>query len=851
MASYPYDCVLGKGLYFDGASGPGLSSGWVSDNANLDALPAIEQYSPGRYRYRLIANTFDRHSAKKIIRYLRGVPTIVEADVGISVSEFSTTGGIDSATYVPYATISGYNTSGSIQWRAGIFLRHYHNPFVTKNVSVQIRLMDSGATTHYSTAILDNQIEAIELPYNFEYSARVKVEQTGPTTFAFYINNVLIGSYTDSEFVMIPRIGIDLAQYIAASDATMYGWVDNIRCIGPLASDLTRPAWDPATWAIGAAWSIVAPSTCQQSPGAYTSSAAWLPAIACEGLEVYFQFVTTMGSGSGSVGGYDGHGGIGVYSSNVTGAPNKPSVLNPPVVAGHNTPGGRRIFAWPVSGSALFEKSGLTHSVPYTVNGHFKFTRNGVNWNVEIFMEVVGQAFSQTGTRTAQSYANDQCRIVLLGGVGDSATSGDAVQFTMLRIVSPGMGETCLGPTPDPWPIVNSGIAFNPYACELGKKTSWFLDEYIGPTLRGEWNLLTGVPVFANGFMTVDPEDIVNVLGTFWHGIPLMMSDDGMITVEIQGHVDQLNRLGAGSGRDAVDLTIHNQDETESSRCLLQRDATTATTYHFRTEDAGGNVNQVSFTISYPYTVRIRAEVYEDEVQWFVNDNLIHTYTWATPITRIFPEVAAGTDALHRGYIHYCYIAGVEGFPDLCMGDPASGIARYRNMMINLLPQWLPWRNLNPVFQLFLESFAVESDRVHTGSDDLLREADPARATSALLLSEWEDMALLPEEKPTGAETQSQRQQVVAAKVTNQGGQSRAFFIALAASLGMTIVITEGGTTTLARVGTARVGTARTNDPGNVFIWNIQVTADPNTQLAKFQTMVARLKPAHTSVTYS
>ncbi|GEM_PF-6278216 len=170
---------------------------------------------------------------------------------------------------------------------------------------------------------------------------------------------------------------------------------------------------------------------------------------------------------------------------------------------------------------------------------------------------------------------------------------------------------------------------------------------------------------------------------------------------------------------------------------------------------------------------------------------------------------------------------GSPGFPDLFQGTPTSRLASYRNMLVNLLPQGFPWRNLNTIFRLFLESFAVEMDRLHGRSEDLIMQSNPGTAISADLLKEWERMALLSDELPVGTETEAQRQALVAAKVTtNYSGPSRQFFITLATRLGLNIVITEGGTNLPARVGSARVGTSRVNGEGNVYIWNIQFLID-------------------------
>lgn len=186
--------------------------------------------------------------------------------------------------------------------------------------------------------------------------------------------------------------------------------------------------------------------------------------------------------------------------------------------------------------------------------------------------------------------------------------------------------------------------------------------------------------------------------------------------------------------------------------------------------------------------------------------------------------------------------------------DPSlHRIAWYEQMMVNLLPLGVLWTKLNGTFRSLLQSFAVELFRLHGLGLKIVDESDPRKATLDLMLPDRERNFLLPEELPVGTETEAERQQVVYAKMVNSGGQSRAFFINLAASLGLTIEITEGSDLEAARVGSARVGTARVNAAGNNYIWNIEFVEPPFTGAVvdKFKAMIERLKPAHTFVTYT
>lgn len=177
---------------------------------------------------------------------------------------------------------------------------------------------------------------------------------------------------------------------------------------------------------------------------------------------------------------------------------------------------------------------------------------------------------------------------------------------------------------------------------------------------------------------------------------------------------------------------------------------------------------------------------------------------------------------------------------------------RFGKMMLDLLPRGLLWRNLNETFQEFMESWAAELKRIDDLGPVFIQEAFPGTSTLDLMLEDWERVALLGDERPDGSETEQQRQQVVAAKVTTgYTGPSRQFFTDLAAKFGMTVLVTDGtGDETPPRVDVARVDVARLNDVTNIFQWNIAVIADPLTQLTKFQALVDRIKPAHTQVEY-
>lgn len=107
----------------------------------------------------------------------------------------------------------------------------------------------------------------------------------------------------------------------------------------------------------------------------------------------------------------------------------------------------------------------------------------------------------------------------------------------------------------------------------------------------------------------------------------------------------------------------------------------------------------------------------------------------------------------------------------------------YLQQLQNLLPKGPAWPCApNNLITLILDFFAEEFCRVDLRIDDLLNEADP-RVTYELL-SDWERVAGLPDPCVTIDQSIEQRRISLTSKLTMQGGQSRQYFIDLAASMG-------------------------------------------------------------------
>lgn len=79
--------------------------------------------------------------------------------------------------------------------------------------------------------------------------------------------------------------------------------------------------------------------------------------------------------------------------------------------------------------------------------------------------------------------------------------------------------------------------------------------------------------------------------------------------------------------------------------------------------------------------------------------------------------------------------------------------------------------------------------RVDARAADLLNEADPR--TTLELLEDWERVAGLPDTCISSPDNIPERQVALTSRLNDRGGQSRAYFIELAASLGYVVTIDE------------------------------------------------------------
>lgn len=148
--------------------------------------------------------------------------------------------------------------------------------------------------------------------------------------------------------------------------------------------------------------------------------------------------------------------------------------------------------------------------------------------------------------------------------------------------------------------------------------------------------------------------------------------------------------------------------------------------------------------------------------------------------------------------------------------------ADYLEQLKTLLPpgQAFP-REAGTTLHSLLDGMSLELARVDGRGEALPAEANPSSTNE--MLSDWERVVGLPD-KCSGAleETLQGRRAALLAKLSSTGGQSKAYFIELAAALGYTVTIEEFRPF---RAGISRAGDALTNGPW-AFTWRIRAPAN-------------------------
>jgi len=173
-------------------------------------------------------------------------------------------------------------------------------------------------------------------------------------------------------------------------------------------------------------------------------------------------------------------------------------------------------------------------------------------------------------------------------------------------------------------------------------------------------------------------------------------------------------------------------------------------------------------------------------------------------------------------------------------------ITEHRQQLDQLLPPGLLWtRRPGSNREKLLTAIAAESARFEELTLALIDEADPR--TTSDLLDEWEAYVGLPDPcVPTSITfTDDERRAQIVARLNANGGQSRQFFIDLAAAIGFTITITE--------FTTFQVGISGAGDPVGgetwVYAWQVNTATDARSPI--LECLFHRLAPAHTVVIFN
>src|SRR5215813_261387 len=214
-------------------------------------------------------------------------------------------------------------------------------------------------------------------------------------------------------------------------------------------------------------------------------------------------------------------------------------------------------------------------------------------------------------------------------------------------------------------------------------------------------------------------------------------------------------------------------------------------------------------------------------------------------------------------------IAAILGTNPLTSGPPPGspeGVALcglspddFHGLLMDLLPLGAAWPRIeNTVLWNFWFVPADVYAAVQANDCHLLDESYPCGAVD--LLPEWAATAGLPDEciLPYWPVDTASQQLLVCAKLAARGGQSRAYFIALAAAYGFTITITEHppwrlGLDELCPPSSGHISATAIGPVGQCEFW-WEVNVEGNTgpfDPAVLECLIQRAAPAHTTVTFN
>lgn len=171
----------------------------------------------------------------------------------------------------------------------------------------------------------------------------------------------------------------------------------------------------------------------------------------------------------------------------------------------------------------------------------------------------------------------------------------------------------------------------------------------------------------------------------------------------------------------------------------------------------------------------------------------------------------------------------------------------YTSAIQSLLPSGRAWpRASDSVMTTVIRTLASSYQQNDADAIQLLVDVFPK--TTSALLTEWEETLGLPDDCACNASNdEAIRRQAVVSKLIGTGGQSMAYFISIAESMGYGITIKQFRT---ARAGLSVCGDAINGDRWP-YVWQITVTDAGNDATCALKLMLCRLdefSPAHTKL---
>ena len=183
-------------------------------------------------------------------------------------------------------------------------------------------------------------------------------------------------------------------------------------------------------------------------------------------------------------------------------------------------------------------------------------------------------------------------------------------------------------------------------------------------------------------------------------------------------------------------------------------------------------------------------------------------------------------------------------------GDTPDGASRYARALALLLPRGVLWNLeqdswISATLLAIADSLARVDDRAY----DLVNEADPSTASETL--GDWERVLGLPDDDISAIPaTPEERRLAVTQAFVKQGGQTPAYYIALAAACGYTVTIDDQFASDVLRAG-FRAGD-RVYGLAWAYTWRVNVSPPSGTALshAELEAVIRRVAPAHTQVIF-